>query len=266
MNALEDLQLEAGPAIAAASVLEQALAGASVFSVGQSQHSEDVAALVPAETAAVLTVTLPTDEPTRLGIAVSASLLAALEQTLGSAVAATAAVGEALLAAVGQTGLAPEGLAPEPGEAATLAGEPGNPLTAVAILEGSERLATVVLRVGPDLPDPSPEDLAADGAAIPHEFAPLDSNTEPPAALANGLDLIQDVEMQVTAVLGRAELSVRELLSLRAGAVVELDQAAGSPVDVLVNGTRIARGEVVVIDEEFGIRISEIVTGNGIHR
>jgi flagellar motor switch protein FliN/FliY len=60
--------------------------------------------------------------------------------------------------------------------------------------------------------------------------------------------------------------SVRELLSLRAGAVVELEQAAGSPVDVLVNGTRIARGEVVVIDEEFGIRISEIVTGNGIHR
>ena len=57
-------------------------------------------------------------------------------------------------------------------------------------------------------------------------------------------------------------MSVRDLLALTPGAVIELDRAAGSPVDVLVNGTLIARGEVVVIDEEFGIRISEIVVGN----
>jgi flagellar motor switch protein FliN/FliY len=54
-------------------------------------------------------------------------------------------------------------------------------------------------------------------------------------------------------------MTVRDLLSLTPGSVVELDRAAGSPVDVLVNGTLIARGEVVVIDEEFGIRISEII-------
>ena len=57
-------------------------------------------------------------------------------------------------------------------------------------------------------------------------------------------------------------MSVRDLLSLAPGSVVELDRAAGSPIDVLVNGTLIARGEVVVIDEEFGIRIMEIVSAD----
>lgn len=73
------------------------------------------------------------------------------------------------------------------------------------------------------------------------------------------LDLLHDVEMAVTVELGRTRMAVRELLALAPGSVVELDRAAGSPVDVLVNGKLIARGEVVVIDEEFGIRISEIV-------
>jgi flagellar motor switch protein FliN len=74
-----------------------------------------------------------------------------------------------------------------------------------------------------------------------------------------GLDLLHDVEMEVSAELGRTRMSVRELLSLSPGAVVELDRAAGSPADLLVNGRLIARGEVVVIDENFGLRITEIV-------
>ena len=72
-------------------------------------------------------------------------------------------------------------------------------------------------------------------------------------------DLLHDVEMEVTAELGRTRMSVRELLSLVPGAVIELDRAAGGPADLLVNGRLIARGEVVVIDENFGIRITEIV-------
>ncbi len=79
----------------------------------------------------------------------------------------------------------------------------------------------------------------------------------PPARA--GLDLLYDVEMEVSAELGRTHMSVRELLSLSPGAVVELDRAAGSPADLLVNGRLIARGEVVVIDENFGIRITEIL-------
>lgn len=77
---------------------------------------------------------------------------------------------------------------------------------------------------------------------------------------ARGLELLRGVEMEVTVELGRTRMTVRELLSLSPGAVVELDRAAGSPADLLVNGTLIARGEVVVVDEDFGIRITEIVS------
>jgi flagellar motor switch protein FliN/FliY len=83
--------------------------------------------------------------------------------------------------------------------------------------------------------------------------------TPPPVTRNGGLDLLHDVEMEVTAELGRTRMSVRELLSLSPGAVVELDRAAGAPTDLLVNGRLIARGEVVVIDENFGIRITEII-------
>ena len=75
----------------------------------------------------------------------------------------------------------------------------------------------------------------------------------------HGLDLLHDVEMEVSAELGRTRMNVRDLLSLSPGVVVELDRAAGSPADLLVNGRLVARGEVVVIEENFGIRITEIV-------
>lgn len=74
------------------------------------------------------------------------------------------------------------------------------------------------------------------------------------------MHLLRDVEMGVSVELGRTRMTVRELLALAPGAIVELDKAAGAPVDLLVNGTLMARGEVVVIDEEFAVRISEIVT------
>lgn len=75
------------------------------------------------------------------------------------------------------------------------------------------------------------------------------------------LNVLYDVEMTLTAELGRTKLPVRQVLELTPGAVLELDRAAGSPADVMVNGRLIARGEVVVIDEEFGIRITEIARG-----
>jgi flagellar motor switch protein FliN/FliY len=76
------------------------------------------------------------------------------------------------------------------------------------------------------------------------------------------LQLLHAVEMQVTVELGRTMLSVRDLLSLAPGSIVELDRAAGAPVDILVNGTVFATGEVVVIDDEFGVRVTEIATGD----
>ncbi len=74
-----------------------------------------------------------------------------------------------------------------------------------------------------------------------------------------GMDLLRAVEMDVTAELGRTRMTLNELLSLTDGAIIELDRAAGAPADILVNGRLIARGEVVVIDENFGLRITEIV-------
>lgn len=78
-------------------------------------------------------------------------------------------------------------------------------------------------------------------------------------ATSRAVELLNDVEMGVTAELGRTRMTVRELLTMQPGSIVELDRAAGSPVDLLVNGTLVARGEVVVIDEEFGVRITEII-------
>ena len=78
-------------------------------------------------------------------------------------------------------------------------------------------------------------------------------------SLRTGLDLLRDVSMEVTAQIGSTRMTISELLSLNEGAVVELDRAAGAPADLLVNGHLIARGEVVVIDENFALRIVEIV-------
>ena len=75
------------------------------------------------------------------------------------------------------------------------------------------------------------------------------------------LELLRHVAMEVTVEIGRTRMTVGELLSLHPGEVVELDRAASAPADLLVNGTLIARGEVVVVDEDFGLRISEIVSG-----
>lgn len=74
-----------------------------------------------------------------------------------------------------------------------------------------------------------------------------------------GIELLHGVAMDVTVELGRTRLSVRELLALTPGDVLELDRAAGSPADLLVNGRLIARGEVVVVDENFALRVTEIV-------
>lgn len=80
-------------------------------------------------------------------------------------------------------------------------------------------------------------------------------------AAPRGLELLSDVVMELTAELGRTRMTVRDLLSLQPGAVVELDRVAGSPADLLVNGRLIARGEVMVVDEEYALKITELLSG-----
>jgi flagellar motor switch protein FliN/FliY len=79
------------------------------------------------------------------------------------------------------------------------------------------------------------------------------------ATAARGIEMLHGVDMEVTVELGRTRMTVRDLLALSPGAVLELDRAAGSPADLLVNGRLIARGEVVVVDEDFGLRVTEII-------
>ncbi|MCL4423517.1 MAG: flagellar motor switch protein FliN [Actinobacteria bacterium] len=80
-------------------------------------------------------------------------------------------------------------------------------------------------------------------------------------AIIGRIERLQDVPMVVSVELGRATMLVKDLLALKVGSLVELDRQVGSPVDLFVNGTLLARGEVVVIDDEFGVRLSEIVGG-----
>jgi flagellar motor switch protein FliN len=79
-------------------------------------------------------------------------------------------------------------------------------------------------------------------------------------AVMNELDMILDIPVQITVELGRTKLTIKNLLQLAHGSVVELDAMAGEPMDVLVNGTLIAQGEVVVVNEKFGIRLTDIIT------
>lgn len=82
------------------------------------------------------------------------------------------------------------------------------------------------------------------------------------------LDMLMDVTLQLAVELGRTRMSVRQVLDLQKGSVVELNRMAGDPVDVFVNDHLIARGEVVVVDDKFGIRVTELVPPdreNGVH-
>ena len=76
----------------------------------------------------------------------------------------------------------------------------------------------------------------------------------------NDYDMILDIPVQLTVELGRTKIAIRNLLQLAHGSVVELDGLAGEPMDVLVNGTLIAQGEVVVVNDKFGIRLTDIIT------
>jgi len=95
------------------------------------------------------------------------------------------------------------------------------------------------------------------------EFAPLESSANGEAAGLGDLERLYDVMVELTVEVGRTRMTLGQALALGPGSVVTLDRLADNPVDLLVNGRPIARGEVVVIDEEFGLRITEV---NGAER
>ncbi len=79
---------------------------------------------------------------------------------------------------------------------------------------------------------------------------------------ATNIDLLMDVSLKVTVELGRTQMMLRQVLELQHGSVIELDRLAGDPVDIFVNERLIARGEVVVVDDKFGVKITELVSTN----
>jgi len=117
-----------------------------------------------------------------------------------------------------------------------------------------------------DAGDASVEDALAEARqSLDEVSASVESSLDAPAdavafnPLAAGIDLLSDVDLHVSIELGRTEMLVEDVLKLQNGSVVELDKLAGDPVDVYVNGRLVARGEVLVLNDNFCIRISEIV-------
>lgn len=121
---------------------------------------------------------------------------------------------------------------------------------AASLAEAALRAAQDAVQDLGNATDPTPLDLPAfdraDGSAAPR-----------------GIDLLADVNLNVKIELGRTRMLVEDVLKLAEGAVVELDKLAGDPVDVYVNERLIARGEVLVLNDNFCVRINEIVRGSG---
>lgn len=243
------LELASGAAVAAAAVLpaaEPLVAGVAI--------AGDPAALAAYAGAAVVDLQLPGSP--LLAVVVGSDLVGALAESPIGPLSIADAVQPALDAAAGSLGSV-SGPAREI-DVALLAAELGAfvlvPLgSAAAVLvpeaalvapEGNEPAAE-----SPFVVLPPASDAATEPAAVPAA----------PVAQRRGLELLHGVDMEVTVELGRTRMTVRDLLSLAPGAVLELDRAAGSPADLLVNGRLIARGEVVVVDENFGLRVTEIV-------
>ncbi|MDO5698915.1 MAG: flagellar motor switch protein FliN [Dermatophilus congolensis] len=183
--------------------------------------------------------------------------------------AAPAAAGAAAGQAPGVPGA--EGLPPGFMPPGMMPGYPGAP----AVADPYAAYYGVPAYPGPGAPPQmSPEEAAAFAAQAAAARAAAQPATSAPqfhplyggmmmAADPRRIELLRDVVMGVSVELGRTQLTVQEILGLTPGSIVELDRAAGAPVDVLVNGTLIAHGEVVVVDEEFAVRISEVVGREG---
>ena len=106
----------------------------------------------------------------------------------------------------------------------------------------------------------TPEEVTVESTGDPSQYFPRRSG-----ALEGGrndIDMILDIPVQLTVELGRTRIPIKHILQLAQGSVIELDALAGEPMDVLVNGCLIAQGEVVVVNDKFGIRLTDIVTPN----
>ena len=128
-------------------------------------------------------------------------------------------------------------------------------------MQANPQMAQPQMQANPQMAQPQmqqPYMMPAPNMAVqPAQFQTFNQEISPLLQQEN-IDLIMDVPLEVTVELGRSNKSIKEILDFAPGTIIELDKLAGEPVDILVNGKFVAKGEVVVIEENFGIRIVEI--------
>lgn len=144
------------------------------------------------------------------------------------------------------------------------------PDVSVALLAGDAVIGGVLLFLAAPEPEAPAAEAAAPEAAPEAPAAPAAAPAPAPAAApatpaaprmtGKPIDALAGVEMEVTIEVGRTRLPVGELLQLQPGQVVELDREVGSPLDMFINGTLLARGEIVIIDDQFGFRVTSVVS------
>jgi len=130
----------------------------------------------------------------------------------------------------------------------------------------SEETQNVEAEAGDDWADAMAEQATAEGEVEQTQETPaaeFDNLEDTSGGLADdeaNMDVILDIPVTISMEIGRTHISIRNLLQLNQGSVVELDRLAGEPMDVLVNGTLVAHGEVVVVNEKFGIRLTDVIS------
>jgi flagellar motor switch protein FliN/FliY len=133
-------------------------------------------------------------------------------------------------------------------------------------------LDALIAAAGQGMEDAEPEAFDGVSEAEPDEmprrtglvdlpnFAPAAPAAPLPFDTGSGMGRVRDIPLEVTVELGRTRLLIRDIMDLSAGSIIELDKIAGEPVDLFANGLLVARGEVIVIDDNFGVRVTEIIT------
>jgi len=251
MTLIDNLEATNDVALAVTSSLEQVLGVDVILAVGVAQRQAPDGDLLPEDASRAVTLPITVGMEGEIALIVGERLAVALEarasdELLTSSTSAALEAGAHAMAGLVDGDVHLGRPSEVPIDAVTA--DDGD-FIVYPLLQNDERVACLVIKV-----------MTADSSTSValHDFAPLNDGGAGFAG-TRPLAILKDVEMGVTAELGRRRMTVRDLLALTPGSVIELDRAAGAPVDVLVNGTLIARGEVVVIDEEFGIRIAEIV-------
>lgn len=165
----------------------------------------------------------------------------------------------------GDKNAADEG-ADQPTGAATAAGSPGTSTEEISVEDRATQLLDEVdagLEAAvTGAPMKGRNGRAEADDAKPFEFAEFGSDSDGENEKAFSIGMLDDVQMSVQIELGRAELLIDEVMSMRKGVVVPLDKLAGDPIDIVVNGRLLARGEVLVLNDKFCVRVVEIVSAD----